>query len=46
MQVINHVTMMSLILHGAALVRERDRGTLEHLLALPVTPLEFMLDKA
>ncbi len=46
MQVINQVTMLSLILSGAALVRERDRGTLEHLLAMPVTPLEIMLAKA
>lgn len=46
MQVINQVTMLSLILSGAALVRERDRGTLAHLLAMPVTPLEIMLAKA
>lgn len=46
MQVINQVTMLSLILSGAALVRERDRGTLEHLLAMLVTPLEIMLAKA
>lgn len=46
MQVINQVTMLSLVLSGAALVRERDRGTLEHLLAMPVTPLEIMLAKA
>lgn len=46
MQVINQVTMLSLILSGAALVRERDRGTLEHLLAMPITPIEIMLAKA
>lgn len=46
MQVINQVTLLSLLLSGAALIRERERGTLEHLLVLPVTPLEIMLAKA
>lgn len=44
-QVINPITMLSLNLSGAALVRERDRGTLDRLPALPVTPLEIMLTK-
>src|SRR5690554_3190799 len=45
MQVINYSTMLSIILTGAALIRERERGTIEHLLVMPVTPTEIMLAK-
>ena len=45
MQVINNVTMLSVILTGAAFIREREHGTIEHLLVLPVTPAEIMLSK-
>src|SRR6185369_14189107 len=45
MQVINNVTILSIILTGAALLRERERGTVEHLLVMPVTPTEIMLAK-
>lgn len=45
MQIINNVTLLSLILTGAALIREREHGTLEHLLVMPVTPTEIMLAK-
>jgi len=45
MQLINQVTMLSIILTGAALIRERERGTIEHLLVMPVTPLEVMTSK-
>jgi ABC-2 type transport system permease protein len=45
MQVINNVTMLSIVLTGAALIRERERGTIEHLLVMPVTPLEIMTSK-
>jgi ABC-2 type transport system permease protein len=44
-QVINHVTLVSIVLTGAALIRERERGTIEHLLVMPVTPLEIMTSK-
>ena len=44
-QIINNVTMLSLILTGAALIREREHGTVEHLLVMPVTPGEIMLAK-
>jgi ABC-2 type transport system permease protein len=44
-QVINHIAMLSIILTGAALIRERERGTVEHLLVMPVTPAEIMLAK-
>jgi len=42
MQIINNVTMLSIILTGAALIREREHGTIEHLL---VTPTQIMLAK-
>ena len=45
MEVINNVTMLSIVLTGAALIREREHGTIEHLLAMPVTPTEIMLGK-
>ena len=45
MQVVNSIMMLSIILPGAALLREREHGTLEHLLAMPVTPLEILLAK-
>jgi ABC-2 type transport system permease protein len=45
MTIIDRVTMVSLILTGAALIRERERGTIEHLLVMPVTPLEIMVSK-
>ncbi len=45
MQIINKVTMLSIILTGAALLREREHGTIEHLLVMPVTPTEIMLAK-
>jgi ABC-2 type transport system permease protein len=44
-QVINSVTMLTLILTGAALIREREQGTVEHLLVMPVVPSEIMLAK-
>lgn len=44
-QLINNITMVSILLCGAALIREREHGTIEHLLAMPVTPTEIMLSK-
>jgi ABC-2 type transport system permease protein len=44
-EIINNVTMLAIILTGAALIREREHGTIEHLLVMPVTPLEIMLSK-
>ena len=45
MEVINNITMLSIILTGAALLREREHGTIEHLLVMPVTPFEIMAAK-
>ncbi len=44
-EIINNITMLSIILTGAALIREREHGTIEHLLVMPVTPTEIMLAK-
>ena len=44
-QVINYIAMLSIILAGAALIREREHGTIEHLLVMPVTPAQIMLAK-
>jgi ABC-2 type transport system permease protein len=45
MGIINNVTMLAIILAGAAIVREREHGTLDHLLVMPLTPLEIALSK-
>lgn len=44
-QIINQIAMLSIVLAGAALIREREHGTVEHLLVMPVTPAEIMLAK-
>lgn len=44
-QIINQIAMLSIILTGAALIREREHGTIEHLLVMPVTPFEIMMSK-
>lgn len=45
MATINNITMLSIVLTGAALIREREHGTIEHLLVMPVTPFEIMMSK-
>ena len=45
MQLVNNITMLTIILAGSALIRERERGTLEHLLVMPVTSFEIMVSK-
>ena len=45
MGIINNVTMLGIILAGAAIVRERERGTMDHLLVMPVTPFEIATSK-
>ncbi len=44
-QVINQITMLTVILTGAALIREREQGTVEHLLVMPIVAPEIMLAK-
>jgi len=45
MELINNITLLSIILSGAALIREREHGTLEHLLVMPLGAAEIMLSK-
>src|SRR5208337_1057966 len=45
MGIISSTTMLAIILAGAAVVRERERGTVEHLLVMPVTPFEIAMAK-
>jgi ABC-2 type transport system permease protein len=45
MGVINNITMLGIILAGAAIVREREHGTMDHLLVMPVTPFEIAMSK-
>ena len=45
MAVINMITALTVILTGAALIREREHGTVEHLLVMPIRPSEIMVAK-
>lgn len=45
MGVINNVTILAIILVGAAVMRERERGTIEHLLVMPVRSSEIAAGK-
>jgi ABC-2 type transport system permease protein len=45
MGIINNVTMLAIILAGAALIREREHGTMDHLLVMPLTPFEIAMAK-
>ena len=44
-QIIGNITMLASLLSGAAVVREREHGTIEHLLVMPLRPAEIMLAK-
>jgi ABC-2 type transport system permease protein len=45
MQLTENITILAIILTGAAFIREREHGTIEHLLVMPVTPFEIMCAK-
>ena len=45
MGIIGSVTMLAIILAGAAVVREREHGTMDHLLVMPITPFEIAMSK-
>ena len=45
MAVLENVTMLSMLLVGAAVIRERERGTIEHLLVMPIRPSEIAAAK-
>lgn len=42
---INIVTMLAIVLSGAAVIREREHGTLDHLLVMPLSPFEIAMAK-
>lgn len=43
--IINQITLLTVILTGAALIREREHGTLEHLMVMPLTAFEIAMAK-
>ena len=43
--IINQITLLTVILTGAAVIREREHGTLEHLLVMPLTAFEIAMAK-
>ena len=45
MGIISSVTILAIILAGAALVREREHGTMDHLLVMPISPFEIAMSK-
>jgi len=45
MGIINNVTMLAILLAGAAIIREREHGTMDHLLVMPLTPFEIAMSK-
>ena len=45
MQLINSIVILSILLVGAAVIREREHGTIEHLLVMPVSAAEIALAK-
>jgi ABC-2 type transport system permease protein len=42
---LNWLTNLTVILTGAALIREREHDTIDHLLVMPVTPFEIAISK-
>ncbi len=44
-QIINNITVLAIFLTGAAVLREREHGNIEHLLVMPLQPFELMLAK-
>jgi ABC-2 type transport system permease protein len=45
MGIINNISMLAIILAGAAIIREREHGTMDHLLVMPITPFEIATSK-
>ena len=43
--IINQISLLTVILTGAAVIREREHGTLEHLLVMPLTAFEIAMAK-
>jgi ABC-2 type transport system permease protein len=43
--IINQITLLTVVLTGAAVIREREHGTLEHLLVMPLSSFEIAMAK-
>jgi ABC-2 type transport system permease protein len=43
--IMNQISLLTVVLTGAAVIREREHGTLEHLLVMPLTPFEIAMAK-
>ena len=44
-QIINNISVLAIFLTGAAVLREREHGNIEHLLVMPLRPFELMFAK-
>ncbi|GAB2679273.1 ABC transporter permease [Aliiglaciecola aliphaticivorans] len=42
---LNQITILTIILTGAALLREREHGTIEHLLVMPINSFQIAMSK-
>ena len=42
---LNQLSLLTIALTGAAMLREREHGTIEHLMVMPLTPIEVALSK-
>lgn len=42
---LNQLSLLTIALTGAAMLREREQGTIEHLMVMPLTPLQIALSK-
>ncbi|HBH55035.1 MAG TPA: hypothetical protein DDY91_24405 [Planctomycetaceae bacterium] len=43
--IVNQITLLTIVLTGAALLREREQGTIEHLLVMPLTAFDIAMAK-
>lgn len=44
-QLVNNISLLAILLTGAAFIREREQGTVEHLLVMPLRPIEILMAK-
>lgn len=42
---LNNLSMIAIVLTGAALLREREHGTIQHLLVMPLNPFQIAMGK-
>ncbi|MGB3834367.1 MAG: ABC transporter permease [Mesorhizobium sp.] len=42
---LNQLSLLTIVLTGAAMLREREHGTIEHLMVMPLSPVEVALSK-